>query len=156
MSKRVDTASKVIQASAPAIYKAFATPDAMQTWLPPQGMTAHIVAFSFREGSTYRMRLTFNESQHMPGKTSEDVDEVEVRFVQLIPGERIEQVVTFNSDDPAFAGEMRMTWLLEPAQNGTLVTVRCEDVPVGIRAEDHQAGLQSTLDNLAAFAERRK
>lgn len=38
-----------------------------------------MMAFSFREGSTYRMRLTFNESQHMPGKTSEDVDEVEVR-----------------------------------------------------------------------------
>lgn len=33
------------------------------------------------------------------------------------------------------------------------MTVRCEDVPAGIRAEDHAAGLQSTLDNLAAFVE---
>ena len=154
MSKRVDIASKVIRASASAIYKAFATSDAMETWLPPEGMTANIVTFSFREGGGYRMRLTFNGPQHMPGKTSDDADEAEVRFVKLIPGERIEQVVTFNSDDAKFSGEMRMTWLLEPAKNGTLVTVRCEDVPVGIRAEDHQSGLNSTLDNLASFAEK--
>jgi hypothetical protein len=48
---------------------------------------------------------------------------------------------------------MRITWVLEPARDGTLVTVRCDDVPSGIRAEDHQAGLTSTLDNLAAFVE---
>jgi len=33
------------------------------------------------------------------------------------------------------------------------VTVRCEDVPAGIRPEDHQAGLASTLNNLAEFVE---
>ena len=154
MSKRVDTASKLIRASATVIYHAFATPQALEKWLPPQGMTAAIVAFSFREGGAYRMRLTFNGSQHAPGKTSHDTDEVEVRFVKLVPAERIEQLVTFDSDDAAFAGQMRMTWLLEPVAEGTLVTVRCEEVPVGIRPDDHQAGLQSTLDNLAVFAQR--
>jgi hypothetical protein len=49
-----------------------------------------------------------------------------------------------------------MTWAFESGQDGTLVTVRCEEVPVGIKAEDHQAGLQSTLSNLAAFTEARK
>jgi uncharacterized protein YndB with AHSA1/START domain len=100
------------------------------------------------------MRLTYNEPQHAAGKTDEDADEVEVRFVKLVPHERIEQAVTFDSNDAAFSGEMRIAWILEPAQNGTLVTVRCEDVPVGIGAEDHQAGFKSTLSNLAAFAER--
>jgi uncharacterized protein YndB with AHSA1/START domain len=154
MSKRVDTASKLIRASASTIYEAFGTPGAMETWLPPQGMTGNMVAFSFREGCSYRMRLTYNELQHAPGKSSDDADEVEVRFVKLVQAERIEQSVTFNSDDAAFAGEMRVTWLLEPVPGGTLVTVRCEDVPIGIRPEDHQAGLKSTLDNLAVFAER--
>lgn len=112
-----------------------------------------MLAFEFREGGTYRIRLAYNEPRHMAGKTSENADEVEVRFVELAPHERIEQAVTFESDDPAFAGEMRIVWLLQPAENGTLVTVRCEDVPAGIRPEDHQAGLTSTLDNLAAFAE---
>ncbi len=153
MSKRVDTASKLIRASASTIYQAFATPDAMEKWLPPQGMTGRMLGFTFREGGAYRMRLTYKESHRTPGKTSEDADEVEVRFVKLVPDERIEQAVTFNSEDSAFSGEMRITWILEPTQNGTLLTVSCEDVPTGIRPQDHQAGLNSTLNNLAAFAE---
>jgi len=153
MATRVDTASRLIRASPSAIYRAFATADAMEKWLPPPNMSARVLTLSFREGGAYRMRLTYNASQHAPGKTSEDSDEVQVRFVKLVPNERIEQAVTFDSQDPAFSGEMRITWVLEPARDGTLVTVRCDDVPSGIRAEDHQAGLTSTLDNLAAFVE---
>jgi len=114
-----------------------------------------MLAFAFRESGSYRMRLTYNESRHTPGKTSEHADEVEVRFVKLVPNERIEQTVTFSSEDPAFAGEMRIIWTFEPAPNGTtLVCVRCEDVPMRIRPDEHEAGLNSTLENLAAFAER--
>ena len=153
MFKRVDTSSKLIEASPSAIYRAFATSDAMAAWLPPSGMTGTMLAFDFREGGFYRMRLTYKEAQHMPGKTSEDADEVEVRFVKLIANERIEQAVKFNSDNPAFSGEMRIIWTLEVVQNGTLVTVRCEDVPTAVGQEDHAAGLKSTLRNLAAFAE---
>jgi uncharacterized protein YndB with AHSA1/START domain len=154
MSKGVDQASRLIRASSSKIYRAFATAHAMESWLPPQGMTGMMLEFAFREGGAYRLRLTYNEAQHTPGKTSKDADQVEVRFVRLIPHERIEQAVTFESDDPAFAGEMRITWTLESGRDGTLVTVRCEDVPAGIRPEDHQAGLASTLSNLAAFVEK--
>jgi uncharacterized protein YndB with AHSA1/START domain len=153
MQKRIDTASILIQAPAAKIYRAFATADAMKAWLPPQGMTGTMIAFSFYEGGAYRMRLTYDDPQTTAGKTAEDADEVEVRFVKLVPFERIEQAVNFESDDPAFSGEMRMAWILEPVQNGTLVTVRCEDVPPGIGVEDHLAGLKSTLGNLAAFVE---
>jgi hypothetical protein len=75
----------------------------------------HTLTFAFREGGAYRMRLQYNESQPTSGKTSEDANEVEVRFVKLIPGERIEQAVTFNSDNSAFSGDMRITWTLESA-----------------------------------------
>ena len=156
MAKRVDSGSKLIRASASTIYRAFSTPDAMETWLPPQGMTGSMLAFAFREGGMYRLRLTYREPRHVPGKTSQDADEVEVRFVKLVADERIEQAVKFNSKDSAFSGEMRITWTLESLPSGTLVTVSCEDVPPGIRPEDHQAGLESTLKNLAAFAERGK
>lgn len=154
MSTRVDTVSRLIRASAATVYGAFATARAMESWLPPEGMTGTMLAFAFCEGGAYRMRLRYNASQHPSGKTTDDTDEVEVRFVKLVPDERIEQAVNFESDDPAFAGEMRITWALEAGPDGTLVTVRCEDVPAGIRPEDHQAGLTSTLSGLAAFAER--
>jgi uncharacterized protein YndB with AHSA1/START domain len=153
MSDRVDSASKLIRASAWRIYQAFATPNAMETWLPPQGMTGRMLNFAFREGGAYRMRLTYSDPLHASGKTTDDADEVEVRFVKLVEGKRIEQAVTFNSEDSAFSGEMRIAWVLEPVAGGTLVTVRCEDVPAGIRPEDHQAGLMSTLNNLAEFTE---
>lgn len=154
MSGRVDSASKLIHAPAERIYQAFSTPEAMERWLPPQGMTGRMLEFAFREGGTYRLRLTYQEPHGSPGKTTEDADEVEVRFIGLVEWERIEQTVTFASEDPAFAGEMRIIWVLEPEEDGTLVTVRCEEVPAGIRPEDHEAGLSSTLENLAAFAER--
>lgn len=153
MSDRVDTASKLVHASASTIYRAFATPGAMEAWLPPEGMTGSMLAFDFREGGSYRMRLTYVDSQHTPGKTSENADEIEVRFIKLVPDERIEQAVAFNSEDPVFSGEMRIMWTFDSVPNGTFVTVRCENVPSGIHVEDHQAGLASTLSNLAAFAE---
>ena len=151
---RVDMASRLIRADASRIYEAFATADAMTAWLPPHGMTGTMLAFDFREGGAYRLRLTYAAPRHTLGKTSENSDEVEVRFVRLVPNQRIEQAVTFESGDAAFSGQMRINWLLEPSHEGTLVTVRCENAPVGIKAQDHQAGLNSTLVNLATFTEK--
>ena len=97
------------------------------------------------------MRLTYKNVGDGPGKTSDNADEFEVRFVKLVDARRIEQAVTFESDDPGFSGVMRMTWTLEPVENGTLVTIRAEDVPQAIRPEDHEVGMNSTLDNLVSF-----
>jgi len=97
VAKRIDKASRLINAPPSKIYEAFATPDALETWLPPQGMTGRVLAHDFRKGGLYRMRLSYDELEHTPGKTSEHSDEVEVRFVRLVPNERIEQTVTFNT-----------------------------------------------------------
>ncbi|MBO0798302.1 MAG: SRPBCC domain-containing protein, partial [Blastocatellia bacterium] len=93
------------------------------------------------------------ERQKILDKTSEHSDEVEVRFVRLVPNERIEQAVTFDTENAEFAGEMRITWIFEEWEKGTKITVFCENVPEGIHVEDHEAGLTSTLENLAVFAE---
>jgi uncharacterized protein YndB with AHSA1/START domain len=71
----------------------------------------------------------------------------------LVPDERIVQLVEFESADPAFAGTMKMTWTLTPVPGGTEVAICCENVPEGVREEDHAAGMKSTLANLAAFVE---
>lgn len=150
---RVDAASKSIRATAAHIYTAFATRNALENWLAPQGMCGQIFDFDFREGGGYRMRLTFQQPQYSAGKTTADSDEVTVRFIKLVPNERIEQAVVFNSPDPAFAGEMQMTWTFTAQADATLVTVRCEQVPAGIHAEDHRTGLMASLNNLAAYVE---
>lgn len=150
---RIDSASRRIQASPAAVYLAFATPGAMEQWLPPDGMAGQMLHFDFRAGGSYRMRLTYREATPGLGKTTGDADEVDVRFTKLEYGQRIEQAVDFQSEDPAFAGTMRVTWTLQPVEDGTLVSVRAEDVPDGILPDDHAAGMRASLENLARFVE---
>ncbi|MFC5403401.1 SRPBCC family protein [Cohnella soli] len=153
-SGRTDTASRVIKASPHEIYQAFVDPEALISWLPPSGMSGRIDAFDARDGGTYRMSLTYLDPGHASsGKFSENTDVVQGTFLKLIPNERIVQQVEFESDDPAFAGIMTMTWALAAASGGTEVTIICENVPSGIRKEDHDMGLNSSLGNLAAFVE---
>jgi uncharacterized protein YndB with AHSA1/START domain len=149
--KRTDSASRVIMASPRTIYQAFVDPEALVSWLPPKGMKGRLHEFDPREGGTYRMVLTYDHSA--PGKTFEHSDVVRGRFLELVPDERMVQSVEFESEDPAFAGAMRMTWTLAAVPGGTEVTILCANVPEGIRQEDHDAGLRSTLENLAAFTE---
>lgn len=134
-----------------AVFRAFAEPGAMERWIAPAGMIATMLRFDFRAGGSYRMRLTYLDPQAGRGKTADDADEVEVRLLRIVEGERIEQAVVFESDDPAFAGTMRMVWTFAAEARGTRVTVRAEDVPDGIRPEDHEVGLNATLSNLDAF-----
>lgn len=148
---RVDTASRVIQAPMVEVFQAFERPDAMEKWLPPVGMVARILHFDFREGGSYRMRLTYLDADGGHGKSTDDSDVVAVKLVSITEGREIQQEVEFQAEDPAFAGVMRMTWSFEAKGSGTQVSVRAENVPEGIRAEDHEKAMSSTLVNLEAF-----
>ena len=150
---RTDAASRTVHVSPEAVWEAFATPAAMERWLPPAGMTGEMLAFDFRPGGGYRLRLTYGAADHGAGKTSADADEVAVQLVALEPHRSIVQTVWFESERPEFAGLMRMTWTFEPVPEGTLVAIRCTNVPPGIGEKDHAAGLASSLHNLAAFVE---
>ncbi|MBB3131452.1 uncharacterized protein YndB with AHSA1/START domain [Paenibacillus rhizosphaerae] len=117
-------------------------------------MKGRIFEFNPVAGGTYRMALTYLENDRTTqGKTSEDTDVVQGTFLELVPDERIVQAVVFGSDDPDFAGEMKMTWTLVADPKGTVSTIVCENVPPGIRKEDHDVGLRSTLENLALYTE---
>lgn len=150
--RRTDTGSRLIKASAETIYRALVDPEAVASWRPPQGMRAEILAFEPREGGTFRMAFIY-EDAGSHGKTSDNADVFEGRFVELVPDRRVVEVVEFESDDPAFAGAMRMVTTLEPVAGGTRVTVSCENVPPGISEDDHREGIASSLANLAAFTE---
>ncbi len=152
--KRTDTASRVVAASPSVVYRALIDPAAIVKWRPPKGMTGAIFTFEPHVGGPFRMSLTYTDGGGH-GKTAEQIDIIGGRFVELVPDDRVVEAIEFESDDPAFAGIMRITTLLVPSEGGTEVTIRCEDVPSGISAEDHQAGLASTLANLAAYTEGR-
>ena len=76
---------------------------------------------------------------------------VEARFVDVVPGVRVVQAVDFVSHDPTHAGTMTMTWEVTAVDAGTRVDIRADDVPAGISAKDHGAGLAASLANLANY-----
>lgn len=153
---RTDSASLVIAAEPDALYRAFADPEALMTWLPPAGMSGRALEYDFREGGRYRIELVYEAAAPpVAGKTTARTDVSSGRFLALEPGRRIAQSVEFESASEAFAGEMNMVWSFEAEPAGTLVSVAAENVPPGISEADHGAGLRSSLENLARFVAQR-
>ncbi|TWT01534.1 SRPBCC domain-containing protein [Planomicrobium sp. CPCC 101079] len=150
-SNRIDSTSRVIEATPKAIYQAFMNPEDLAVWLPPEGMSAHVDVFEPHEGGTYKITLTYETDEVHLGKTSENTDVTQGRFLELVPDTKIVLAGQFDSEDEAFSGEMVQTWYLEAVEEGTKVTIICENVPTGIRKEDHDEGMNSTLENLANF-----
>ena len=154
--RRSHGATRVIRASAETIYQAFASAEALMQWLPPAGMSGRALEYDFQKGGHYRIELRYDEmSSAEPGKTTGRTDITNGRFLELRPGRRITQSVEFESSDPSFASEMMMTWSFDIATEGTVVTITADNVPSGISKADHDAGLRSSLENLAAFVEHR-
>ncbi|RYD46796.1 MAG: ATPase [Sphingomonadales bacterium] len=150
---RTDRASRLIRAPLARVYNAFVDPEALVRWLPPEGMAGEMLEFDARPGGGYRMALIYQGDAPAAGKTAEHTDIVEGRYLALVPNTKIIQSAEFESDDPAFAGTMVITWTFEAAGDATRVAIVCENVPGGIRKQDHDQGLKSSLANLARFVE---
>ena len=148
---RTDRAARVVEAPVERVFDALVDPDALLAWLPPGGMTGAFERFDPRPGGSYRLVLTYADPADAPGKSSPDSDIVEARFVDIVPGVRVVQAVDFVSDDPDLAGTMTMTWAVAAVDGGTRVDITADDVPAGIAADDHAAGMASSLENLAAY-----
>jgi uncharacterized protein YndB with AHSA1/START domain len=135
------------------VFNALVDRDALETWLPPRGMTARFKRFDATPGGSYHLVLTYADPTGSPGKSSADSDIVEARFIDIVPNERVVQAVDFVSQDSAFAGTMTMTWMVRAIDGGTHVEITADLVPDGISSDDHTAGLTSSLDNLASYVE---
>lgn len=151
---RIDSATRVIKASSKDIYQSFINPNIFALWLPPQGMSATIEEFDIREGGLYKMSLTYKAGKENQGKTLHNTDVFQGTFLKLVEDTKIVMSVVFKSEDLAYSNEMIQTWYLETISVGTRVIIICENVPSGIQKEDHDTGLNSTLENLARFIER--
>lgn len=150
---RADRSRRLIAATPAALYRALMEREALELWLPPDGMAGRIERFDPRPGGGFRMELTYLDPADSPGKTSASRDVTEVEFATLEPDARVVWRIDFVSDDPAFVGTMTMTWTLTEVEGGTEVCARADDVPAGISAADHEAGIASSLANLAAYVE---
>lgn len=150
---RTDSASRWISAPISRVFEALVDQNALETWLPPDGMTGRFERFDPTPGGSYHLVLTYADSPESQGKSTSNSDVVEVHFLEVVANDRVVQTVDFESDAPEFAGTMTMTWSVRVESGGTRVEIVADDVPDGISAEDHAVGLASSLENLARFVE---
>ena len=145
--------SRHIRAPRADVYRALLDPDAVQSWMVPDGMTSRIHSFEPTQGGTFRISLTYN-APTTNGKSEAQTDTFHGRFVALTTDVEVVQVVEFETSDPTLQGEMRITYSLADATDGGTDLVGLhEDVPTGVSAPDNELGWRISLDKLAALVE---
>ena len=137
--------SRVIEAPAERIYKAFLDADALAKFSPPAGYTARYDHADGEVGGTYRGTFTSLDKSEEHSFGGE--------YVELVPHERIVQTDEFETDAPEMQSEMTVTITLEEVEDGTQVTVRQEGIPKPIPEEDAATGWGMSLENLARLVE---
>lgn len=144
--------ARIVHASAEVIYRAIVEPDLLVRWQAPGEMTARVKPSADDAG--YEMTLRYPDTDvDAVGKSGEREDRYTARYLAREPGRRVVEAITFETDDPAFAGTMIYTVTLEEASEGTLVTMAYSNLPSGIRPEDNELGTRLSLANLAALVE---
>ncbi|HKS74325.1 MAG TPA: SRPBCC domain-containing protein [Terriglobales bacterium] len=151
---RTTRVSRRIRATPEKIYQTFLDPNALSAWRVPDNMTGRMDSFDPREGGSYRMTLTYIERKTSPrGKSSDTTDTFQGTFLHLVLNEKVVEEIRFESPDPQFAGEMRMTTTMVRIGTETEVTILCENLPPGIRLEQNALGCNMALNKLARLVE---
>jgi uncharacterized protein YndB with AHSA1/START domain len=144
---------KRVNAPRTKVYNALIEADSIATWMVPDGMTSHVHAFDSREGGVFRISLTY-EDPGATGKTSAHTDTYHGRFLELVPNEKVVEMVEFETADPGMQGEMRITFALsDAAGGGTDVFAVHDGLPPALSPADNELGWRSSLDKLAALIE---
>jgi uncharacterized protein YndB with AHSA1/START domain len=135
------------------VYAALVDERAVATWMVPTGMRSHVHTFEPRQGGTFRISLTY-DAPTGTGKTTAHTDTYHGRFVQLVPNEKVVEVVEFETADPGLLGEMTITIALADADDGGTDLLAVHDaLPSGLSAEDNETGWRSSLAKLAALVD---
>ncbi|TMR09552.1 polyketide cyclase [Nonomuraea turkmeniaca] len=145
--------SQYVNAPRSAVYRALVDADAIAEWRVPAGMSSHVHEFDAREGGSFRVSLTY-DVQGPAGKSASHTDTYHGRFAELVPDERVVEVLEFETADPALRGTMTMTTTLTEAGAGTEVVIVHDGIPEGVPAADNETGTRMALANLAALVER--
>jgi uncharacterized protein YndB with AHSA1/START domain len=144
--------SRRVNASRTKVYQALIDANAIAAWRVPTGMTSHVHEFDGREGGRFRISLTY-DAPTGAGKTTAHTDTYHGHFVELVPNERVVEVVEFETGDPSLQGEMTVTTTLADTDGGTEVIAVHDGLPSGLPTADNEAGWREALAKLAALVE---
>ncbi|MEM7736487.1 MAG: SRPBCC domain-containing protein [Deinococcota bacterium] len=155
MTTHTTQMSRHLNAARAAVYRVLIDAEAVAAWRVPNDMSSHIHEFQPHVGGKFRVSLTYYEPTNT-GKTNTHTDTYYGHFVDLVPNERVVQVMAFETDNPLMQGEMTLSFVLQDVEGGTEIRVTHEDVPSGIAPADNEMGWRMALDNLTAYLETEK
>ncbi|HEX6250906.1 MAG TPA: SRPBCC family protein [Gemmatimonadaceae bacterium] len=153
MTDRSTRVTQHVRAARRQVYRALLDPEAVRTWMVPDGMTSEVHEFDAREGGRFRISLTYDEPTGT-GKSTAHTDTYHGQFTRLVPDQKVIETIEFESDDAAMRGEMTVTFFLRDAGGGTEVVGVHEDLPPGLSPADNETGWRMSLAKLAALVER--
>ena len=143
-----------LEAPRAVVYRALLDPRAIEIWMVPDGMTSEVHFFEARVGGAFRVSLTYEVADGV-GKTTARTDTYHGRVIELVPDERVVEVMEFETADPALQGPMTVTFTLSDADAGTELLALHENLPPGISPDDNRLGWNLSLDKLARYVASR-
>jgi uncharacterized protein YndB with AHSA1/START domain len=128
---------RVLATKPEKVFRAFVEPDAIASWLPPNGFVCTVHELEATVGGRHRMSFRNFTS----GGT----------YREIVPGERL--VYTDRFDDANLPGEMTTTVILKAVSVGTEVSIEQQGIPDVIPREACYLGWQESLRKLAKLVE---
>src|SRR6185437_2090181 len=110
---------RVLATKPEKVFRAFVEPDAIASWLPPNGFVCTVHELEATVGGRHRMsflNFTTGDSHAFGGS-----------YREIVPGERL--VYTDRFDDANLPGEMTTTVTLEAVSVGTEVSIEQQGIP---------------------------
>lgn len=134
------------------VWQALVTPALVARWLPPPPMACRMYHWEAQPGGAIHYVLTYPPGNEEAAKTPQG-DVCRGRFLAIDPPRRLEQIFSFDGDDPGLRGEMRVEIALLPAGDGTLLTATCRGIPPAIPEAANHEGWELSLGQLRALVE---
>jgi uncharacterized protein YndB with AHSA1/START domain len=134
---------RVLKASPEKIYRAFTTPNALSSWLPPYGFVCTVHELNAKVGGGYKAsfeNFSTGNSHSFGGK-----------YLELKPNEFLKYSDKF--DDPNLPGEMMTSISMRKVSVGTELQIIQEGIPDAIPTEACYLGWQESLDKLMRLVE---
>ncbi|MFO0876291.1 MAG: SRPBCC domain-containing protein [Gemmataceae bacterium] len=144
--------SRYIRSAPDVVYRTILDGAAVPHWMVPTGMTCEVHRFEAWEGGGFRVSLTYDQPTEA-GKTAAHTDTYHGRFVQLVPNEKVVEVLEFETNHPEMSGPMTVTFTLTPRDGGAELLAIHENVPPGVAPADNEYGWRMSLNKLADLVE---
>lgn len=143
MEKNTVTLHRVFTAPPEKIFRAFADPDAMASWLPPFGFVCKVHQLDFKTGGIYKMSFTNFSTGNAHSFGGE--------YLEIITNKSLKYTDKF--DDPNMPGEMITTVQLKQVSCGTELHITQTGIPDVIPTEMCYLGWQESLEKLKKLTE---